>query len=45
MQVLHFYSFQQRENQRAKIAELRKKFTEDQKKVAAMKSQRKFKPF
>ena len=44
-QVLKLYPFQMRETQRKRLAELRRKFAEDQKKIATMKAQRKFKPF
>ncbi len=42
---LKLYPFQMRETQRERLAELRKKFQEDKKRVAIMKAQRKFKPF
>lgn len=44
-QLLMLYAFQQRESQRERIAELRRKFQEDQQRVAAMRAERKFKPF
>ena len=40
-----FYQFQQRDSQRQAIAELRKKFLKDKKKVEELKAQRKFNPF
>ena len=40
----NFYSFQQREANQKKVFDLRRKFEEDKKKVAAMKAARKFKP-
>lgn len=44
-ELKNFYRFQMREERRGKLDELRKKFEEDKEKVAAMKAQRKFKPF
>lgn len=44
-ELLNFYQFQLRESKRQHIAELRRKFEEDKKKVAEMKSKRKFKPY
>eukprot|EP00794_Sanderia_malayensis_P019503 gene19503-21431_t len=44
-EVLQFYSFQQRESKREHIAQLRKKFEEDKKKIELMRNARKFKPF
>lgn len=44
-ELVNFYRWQQRETQREHIAELRQKFEEDKRKVAAMKAKRKFKPF
>ena len=44
-ELLNFYSFQQRELQREHIAQLRKKFEEDKKKVLELKAKRKFRPF
>lgn len=44
-ELLNFYNFQQRETQRQRIAELRKKFEEDKRRVEQMKEKRKFKPF
>ena len=44
-ELLNFYNFQQRETQRQRIAELRKKFEEDKRKVDQMREKRKFKPF
>ena len=42
---LNFYRFQIREEKVKKLDVLRKKFEEDKEKIAAMKAQRKFKPF
>lgn len=44
-ELLNFYNFQQRETQRQRIAELRKKFEEDKRRVEQMREKRKFKPF
>lgn len=44
-EVLNFYCFQQREAQRQQVADLRRRFEEDKRRVAAMKACRKFKPF
>ena len=44
-ELLNFYHFQLRESKRQHIAELRRKFEEDKKKVAEMKSKRKFRPY
>ena len=44
-ELKNFYRFQMKEEKREKLNELRKKFEEDKAKVAAMKLQRKFKPF
>ena len=44
-ELLNFYSFQQREGQREKVAELRRKFEQDKRRVEDMKARRKFKPF
>jgi len=43
--LLNFYQFQQRETRREHIAHLRKKFDEDKKRIAEMKSARKFRPY
>lgn len=43
--LLNFYHFQQRETRREHIAHLRKKFDEDKKRIAEMKSARKFRPY
>lgn len=43
--LLDFYQFQQRETRREHIAHLRKKFDEDKKRIADMKSARKFRPY
>lgn len=45
MQLVNFYSFQMKESKKEYIAQLRKKFDEDKKKIEAMKQTRKFKPF
>ena len=42
---LHVYPWQLRESQREQVAELRRKFEEDKKRVANMRAQRRFKPF
>jgi ribosomal RNA-processing protein 7 len=39
-----FYRFQKRENQRAAVAELRKRFEEDKQRIAELRAARKFKP-
>ena len=39
-----FYRFQKRENQRAAVAELRKKFEQDKARIAELRAARKFKP-
>ena len=44
-ELLNFYMFQQREQKRDKVADLRRKFEEDKKKIAMMKQERRFKPF
>jgi len=44
-ELLNFYQFQLRESKRQQIAELRRKFEEDKRKVAEMKSKRKFRPY
>ena len=44
-ELLNFYQFQQRESHRDHIAQLRKKFEEDKKRIALMRAQRKFKPY
>lgn len=44
-ELKNFYRFQMREEKREKLAELRKKFSEDKSRVAKMKEARKFKPF
>ncbi|XP_058941517.2 ribosomal RNA-processing protein 7 homolog A-like [Pocillopora verrucosa] len=43
--LLNFYQFQQRETRREHIAHLRKKFDDDKKRIAEMKSARKFRPY
>lgn len=40
-----FYRAQRRENQRAAVLELRKKFEEDKKRIAELRAARKFKPY
>ncbi|XP_047143184.1 ribosomal RNA-processing protein 7 homolog A isoform X1 [Hydra vulgaris] len=44
-ELMNFYVFQQREIKRDQIAELRRKFEEDKKRIAMLRQQRKFKPF
>eukprot|EP00112_Aurelia_sp_Birch-Aquarium-sp1_P003106 Seg1347.6 transcript_id=Seg1347.6/GoldUCD/mRNA.D3Y31 product="Ribosomal RNA-processing protein 7 A" protein_id=Seg1347.6/GoldUCD/D3Y31 len=44
-ELINFYTFQQRETKREHIAELRKKFEEDKKRIELMRAARKFKPF
>lgn len=44
-QLKNFYTFQIRESKKNHIANLRKKYEEDKKRVEALKSARKFKPF
>ncbi|XP_071948005.1 ribosomal RNA-processing protein 7 homolog A-like isoform X2 [Antedon mediterranea] len=44
-ELSNFYTFQMRETKREHIAELRKKFEEDKRKIAEMKVARKFKPY
>jgi len=44
-ELMNFYMFQQREQKRDKIADLRRKFEEDKKKIVQMRQQRRFKPF
>ncbi|KAI8871941.1 hypothetical protein GQ42DRAFT_103060, partial [Ramicandelaber brevisporus] len=41
----NFYRFQVRESKREKLVQLRSKFEEDKKRIAALKESRKFKPF
>eukprot|EP00123_Amoebidium_parasiticum_P022853 comp9638_c0_seq1/m.4659 comp9638_c0_seq1/g.4659 ORF comp9638_c0_seq1/g.4659 comp9638_c0_seq1/m.4659 type:complete len:260 (-) comp9638_c0_seq1:199-978(-) len=43
--MLNFYRWQQREARRDQIADLRRKFEEDKKKIASMRQARKFKPY
>ncbi len=43
--VVHFYKFHERQKKQEQLLLLRKKFEEDKLKLAAMKAQRKFKPF
>jgi ribosomal RNA-processing protein 7 len=43
--VLDFYQHQARENKREQLADLRRKFEEDKKKIEKMKETRKFNPF
>ncbi|EDO44850.1 predicted protein [Nematostella vectensis] len=43
--LVNFYQFQQRETKREHIAQLRKKFEEDKKKIAEMKAARRFRPY
>ncbi|XP_071438701.1 ribosomal RNA-processing protein 7 homolog A [Hetaerina americana] len=44
-ELLNFYTFQIRESKMKHIAELRQKFEEDKKRIAALKQARRFKPF
>jgi len=44
-ELMNFYLFQQREAKRDKVAELRKQFEEDKKRITQMRQLRKFKPF
>ena len=44
-ELKNFYRFQIREEKVKKLDDLRKKFEQDKEKIAAMKAQRKFKPF
>lgn len=44
-QLTDFYTFQKREAKMNHLAEMRRKYEEDKKKVTAMKQARKFKPF
>ncbi|RDD43996.1 Ribosomal RNA-processing protein 7-like protein A [Trichoplax sp. H2] len=43
--LINFYRFEVRESKREHIAQLRKKFEEDKKKIALMKETRRFKPY
>jgi ribosomal RNA-processing protein 7 len=45
IELKNFYRFQMRDDKREKLGDLRKRFDEDKQKVAAMKADRKFKPF
>jgi len=44
-ELTNFYRFQMKEEKKAKLLDLRKRFEEDKAKVATMKLNRKFKPF
>lgn len=44
-EMIHLYSFQERENRKESLAVLKQKFQEDKEKIAKMKSARKFKPY
>ena len=44
-ELVNFYNFQQRETRRENIAELRKKFEKDRKRIEVMRESRKFRPF
>ncbi|XP_078701188.1 ribosomal RNA-processing protein 7 homolog A-like isoform X2 [Branchiostoma floridae x Branchiostoma belcheri] len=44
-ELMNFYTFQIRESKREHIAQLRKKFEEDKDKIAAMKANRRFRPY
>ena len=42
---INFYRWQQREQKRDRLVDLRKKFEEDKKKIAQLKSSRRFRPY
>ncbi|KAJ3280214.1 Ribosomal RNA-processing protein 7 A, partial [Borealophlyctis nickersoniae] len=44
-ELVDFYRFQMRESKRNQLADLRRKFEEDKKKIAALKANRRFKPY
>ncbi|KAI8812237.1 ribosomal RNA-processing protein 7-domain-containing protein [Cladochytrium replicatum] len=44
-ELVNFYRFQLRETKRNDLAELRRKFEEDKKRIAALRANRKFKPY
>ncbi|KAG5456301.1 MAG: ribosomal RNA-processing protein 7-domain-containing protein [Olpidium bornovanus] len=44
-ELVDFYRFQRREAKKNKLADLRKKFDQDKKKIEALKAQRRFKPY
>lgn len=44
-ELLHFYKFQVRESKKEQIMQLRHKFEEDKRQIAAMKAARKFRPY
>ena len=44
-EMLHLYSFQDREKRKESLSVLKQKFQEDKEKIAKMKSARKFKPY
>ncbi|RIB17489.1 ribosomal RNA-processing protein 7-domain-containing protein [Gigaspora rosea] len=44
-ELVDFYRFQMREAKREKLAELRKKFEDDKRKIADLKAARRFKPY
>lgn len=44
-QLVNFYAFQKRESNMEHLAQLRKKFEEDKKRISMMKATRKFKPY
>ncbi|XP_076068813.1 ribosomal RNA-processing protein 7 homolog A [Oratosquilla oratoria] len=44
-QIVNFYSFQEREKKMEHLAVLRKKFEDDKKRIAQMRTLRKFKPY
>ncbi|KAJ3109002.1 hypothetical protein HDU96_007360 [Phlyctochytrium bullatum] len=44
-EVVDFYRFQMREAKRTELSEMRRKFEEDKARIAAMKAQRKFRPY
>lgn len=45
LELQNFYRFQMRESKRQDLAELRVQFEKDKKKIAALKQDRKFKPY
>ncbi|KAI9101017.1 ribosomal RNA-processing protein 7-domain-containing protein [Phlyctochytrium arcticum] len=44
-ELVDFYRFQMREKKRNQLADLRKKFEEDKERIAALKANRRFKPY
>jgi ribosomal RNA-processing protein 7 len=45
VELKNFYRFQQREQKKSKLMELKQKFEADRQKIAELKANRKFKPF